>query len=105
MATPSTKKTCGKATVAGAGITDVSRGLAVWPGRNFVTSTARYAITHHQEKAMCQQFENEQNYMFASERRTRKQQMEDHLSGKKVLTDEELTRLAVEELMARDAGF
>lgn len=54
---------------------------------------------------MCQQFENEQRFMFHQERRDRRQKLDDHLSGKAPLTDDEIKRLMIEELMARDAGY
>jgi hypothetical protein len=54
---------------------------------------------------MCQAYEAEQRAIFSSERADRRKALEDHESGKKTLTQEEITRLMVEELMARDAGF
>lgn len=48
---------------------------------------------------MCQAYEGERNYMIWRERQEIKQKYEDHESGKKRLTDEELTKLVIQKLM------
>ena len=54
---------------------------------------------------MCQAVEGEQRSLMATERWERRKVWEKHESGEVPLSDEQITELVVEEIMARDAGF
>lgn len=51
---------------------------------------------------MCQQGENEKNYLMASDMRDIRRIWAAHESGEHPLTDEEIHRLAVRKLMLED---
>lgn len=51
---------------------------------------------------MCQQFENEKNYLMARDMAEIKRIWAAHESGERPLSDEEIRQLAIRKLMLRD---
>jgi hypothetical protein len=54
---------------------------------------------------MCQAYAAEARLVGSSERSERQRKFDAHKSGEAPMTDEQLRRLMIEEMMARDAGY
>lgn len=54
---------------------------------------------------MCQAYAGEQRSIFKMERQERIRKLQAHITGEKLLTNEEIMQIQIEQLMAHDAGY